>query len=98
MTLFLTAAPCPHAHCGNAAGSYRETHRALKSGGTFCGCFYIQGQNRRTDWFIRRLYQPRGFFTPPYETLVSLRQRLAGMYSEAEVSAVEGIGCFRCVK
>ena len=78
--------------------AYRETYRVLKPGGTFCGCFYIQGQNRRTDWFIRKLYQPKGFFTPPYETLASLRQRLAGMYSEAEVSAVEGIGCFRCVK
>lgn len=78
--------------------AYRETYRVLKPGGTFCGCFYIQGQNRRTDWFIRKLYQPKGFFTPPYETLASLQQRLAGMYSEAEASAVEGIGCFRCVK
>ena len=78
--------------------AYRETHRVLKSGGTFCGCFYIQGQNRRTDWFIRNLYQPKGFFTPPYETLASLQQRLEGMYTEAEVSAVEGIGCFCCVK
>ena len=78
--------------------AYRETYRVLKQGGTFCGCFYIQGQNRRTDWFIRKLYQPKGFFTPPYETLASLQQRLAGMYSEAEASAVEGIGCFQCVK
>ena len=78
--------------------AYRETHRVLKPGGTFCGCFYIRGQNRRTDWFIRKLYQPKGFFTPPYETLASLRRRLKGMCSQTEVSAVEGIGCFRCVK
>lgn len=24
--------------------AYRETFRVLKSGGTFCGCFYIQGR------------------------------------------------------
>ena len=78
--------------------AYRETHRVLKPGGTFCGCFYIQGQNRRTDWFIRKIYQPKGFFTPPYETLASLRRRLKGMYSQTEVSAVEGIGCFCCIK
>lgn len=78
--------------------AYRETHRVLKPGGTFCGCFYIRGQNRHTDWFIRKLYQPKGFFTPPYETLASLRRRLKGMCSQTEVSAVEGIGCFRCVK
>ena len=42
-----------------------ETYRVLKPGGTFCGCFYIQGQNRRTDWLIRKLYQSKRFFTPP---------------------------------
>jgi len=78
--------------------AYRETFRVLKPGGVFCGCFYVQGGCKRTDWFIRRLYQPRGFFTPPYETAASLRARLSGMYAQAEVTAVEGIACFRCVK
>lgn len=48
---------------------FAETFRVLKRGGVFCGCFYIRGENRRTDWFINRLYTPKGFFTPPYETL-----------------------------
>ena len=78
--------------------AYRETFRVLKRGGAFCGCFYIRGGCARTDWFIRHLYQPKGFFTPPYETETSLRNRLAGMYSEVNVTRVEGIGCFRCVK
>lgn len=78
--------------------AYRETFRVLKSGGTFCGCFYVQGGCRRTDWFIKHLYQPKGFFTPPYETEVSLRQRLSGMYAEVNVTGVEGISCFRCRK
>ena len=78
--------------------AYRETFRVLKPGGVFCGCFYIQGGCSRTDWFIRHLYQPKGFFTPPYETEDSLRARLARMYSQIEVTRVEGIGCFRCVK
>ena len=78
--------------------AYRETFRVLKPGGIFCGCFYIKGGNRRTDWFIRHLYQPKGFFTPPYETQDSLRRRLEAMYAETEVGAVEGIGCFRCRK
>jgi len=76
--------------------AYRETFRVLKPGGTFCGCFYIQGGCQRTDWFIQHLYQPKGFFTPPYETEDSLRSRLSGMYSEVEVTRCEGIGCFRC--
>lgn len=78
--------------------AYRETFRVLKKGGTFCGCFYIRGECGRTDWFIRHLYEPKGFFTAPYETQSSLRERLSRMYETAEVTAVEGIGCFRCRK
>ena len=78
--------------------AYRETCRVLKPGGTFCGCFYVKGENRRTDWFIDKLYRPKGFFTPPFETVESLRERLHTMYAQAEVSATEGIACFRCVK
>ena len=78
--------------------AYRETFRVLKPGGTFCGCFYVRGGHKRTDWFIRHLYQPKGFFTPPYETEQSLRTRLSGLYRQAEVTMVEGIGCFCCRK
>ena len=78
--------------------AYRETLRVLKKGGTFCGCFYIRGGCRRTDWFIEKLYVPRGFFTPPFETEVSLRERLSGMYEDVMVSSVEGMGCFCCKK
>jgi ubiquinone/menaquinone biosynthesis C-methylase UbiE len=78
--------------------AFAETFRVLKPGGTFCGCFYVEGRNARTDWFIRNLYVRKGFFTPPFETLESLGERLSGMYAEAEVEAVEGIGCFTCRK
>ncbi len=78
--------------------AYRETWRVLKKGGTSCGCLYIQGGCGRTDWFVRHLYQPKGFFTPPYETEKSLTTRLSGMYAQADVTRVEGIGCFRCTK
>ena len=78
--------------------AWRETYRVLKKGGTFCGCFYIQGGCKRTDRFIKRLYVPKGFFTPPFETEDSLRQRLTGIYEEVSVSSVEGMGCFRCRK
>ncbi len=78
--------------------AWRETFRVLKPGGTFCGCFYIEGGCRRTDRFIRNMYVKKGFFTPPFETEESLRKRLSGMYMDVNVTAVEGIGCFRCVK
>ena len=78
--------------------AYRETFRVLKPGSIFCGCFYIRGENKRTDWFIEKLYTPKGFFTPPYETLDRLKARLSGMYEEVEISTVESMACFTCRK
>ncbi|MGI6579160.1 MAG: class I SAM-dependent methyltransferase [Saccharofermentanales bacterium] len=80
----------------NAA--YRETFRVLKSGGIFCGCFYVTGCHSRTDLFIRRVYQPMKFFTPPYETMESLNTRLKSIYEQVELSHVKGIACFVCCK
>ncbi|MCM1561538.1 MAG: hypothetical protein NC123_18680 [Butyrivibrio sp.] len=50
------------------------------------------------DWFIEKLYTPKGFFTPPYKTVESLRGRLKSMYRKAEVKSVEGMAVFRCRK
>lgn len=78
--------------------AYRETFRVLKAGGIFCGCFYVKGENRRTDWFVDKLYTPKGFFTPPYETADSLRKRLQSMYTEVMLTSVESMACFTCRK
>lgn len=80
------------------AAAHREIFRVLKSDGIFCGCFYVQGENRRTDWFIDKIYTPKGFFTPPYETADSLQTRLAGMYKDVQVQTVESMACFYCKK
>ncbi len=78
--------------------AYREIFRVLKPGGIFCGCFYVQGEKRRTDWFIHRLYVPKVFFTPPFETMESLRDRLEGLYAEVQLESVESMACFTCKK
>lgn len=78
--------------------AYRETYRVLKPGGTFCGCFYVKGAFPRTDWFIKHLYQPMKFFTPPYETVNSLKARLEKMYDIVEIGNVKGIAWFVCRK
>ena len=39
-----------------------EMYRVLKPGGTFCGCFYVKGEQKRTDWFVRHVYEKAGFF------------------------------------
>ena len=78
--------------------AFRETCRVLKPGGVFCGCFYIAGQFARTDWFVKHMYVPKGFFTPPFETEESLKERLRGLYAEVDVHSVRAEGIFRCVK
>lgn len=78
--------------------AYRETFRVLAPGGTFCGCSYIAGQHKRTDWFVNHLYVPKGYFTPPFETLESLRNRLEALYTDVMIETVKGIACFTCTK
>ncbi|WP_369284158.1 class I SAM-dependent methyltransferase [Oscillibacter sp. GMB15532] len=78
--------------------AFRETFRVLKPGGVFCGCFYIRGETPRTDRWIRRFYEPRGFFTPPYETAASLRARLAGLYADVTLDTVRSMAAFTCRK
>ena len=78
--------------------AYRETCRVLKPGGIFCGCFYIKEEFKRTDWFVKHIYVPKGFFTSPFETKDSLKVRLETLYSEVEVAPVRSEGVFRCVK
>ncbi|MBP0968641.1 MAG: class I SAM-dependent methyltransferase [Oscillospiraceae bacterium] len=78
--------------------AYRETFRVLKPGGIFTGCFYVEGSNIRTDRMIRTFYIRSGFFTPPFETEESLRERLSSSFSETNVYTVESIAVFNCRK
>lgn len=78
--------------------AYREVLRVLKPGGTFCGCFYVQGEHKRTDWFVQNAYEKAGFFTPPYETVSSLKARLKGAYDEVCVGNLKSIAWFNCRK
>ena len=76
----------------------RSAYRVLKPGGTFCGCFYVKGEQRRTDWFVRHIYEKTGFFTTPYETAFSLKKRLEKLYATVTLGTVKSIAWFVCRK
>lgn len=78
--------------------AFSETCRVLKKGGIFCGCFYVEKANAHTDKIIKSIYVKKGFFTPPFETVDSLRERLGNTYSGVTVGNVKSIAYFRCVK
>ena len=80
------------------AQNFREVYRVLKPGGTFCGCFYVKDEHKRTDWFVRHVYEKAGFFTPPYETVSSLKARLDGMYADVDMGNLKSMAWFVCRK
>lgn len=82
----------------NKQAAYSETHRVLKNGGTFCGCMYVKGQNWRTDFFVKHFCEKFGYFTPPYETIESLKEQLQKIYSKVKISNVESFAGFICKK
>ena len=78
--------------------NFREVYRVLKPGGTFCGCFYVRGEHKRTDWFVRHIYERTGFFTLPYETASSLKKRLEKLYATVTLGTVKSMVWFVCQK
>ena len=78
--------------------AYREVFRVLKSGGTFCGCCHVAGECKQSDWFVRHIYEKTGFFTPPYETVSSLKARLEGMYTDVDRGNLKSMAWFVCRK
>lgn len=62
------------------------------------GCFYVAGECKRTDRLIKKLYEPMKFFTPPYETVQSLKTRLEGMYADVQRGNAKSITWFVCRK
>jgi len=78
--------------------AFSETYRVLKKGGIFCGCFYIQGEKKRTDFAVKHLLVPNKSFTPPFETSDSLKERLGNMYRAVKFRTVYAEGIFKCKK
>lgn len=78
--------------------AFFETARVLKKDGIFCGCFYIKGQCKRTDFIVNVLLAKKGWFTPPFQSLEELRIKLLTMYSQVEIDNEKSMVYFKCVK
>ena len=78
--------------------AFKETYRVLKEGGKFCGCFYIQGQSWKTDFIVNNIYVKKGYFTPPFETIETFREKMIKMYKKVEIDNVKSLVSFNCIK
>jgi ubiquinone/menaquinone biosynthesis C-methylase UbiE len=82
----------------NKETAFKETARVLKKGGIFCGCFYISGQRKATDFIVTKFLMPKGWFTPPFYTKDEVSQILDRLYTKVEICNIKSIVYFRCVK
>lgn len=62
--------------------AFAETFRVLKSGGLFCGCFYITGQRPCADRFVRHVLDRKGLFVPPHLTRTEAEDLLRSLYGD----------------
>lgn len=82
----------------NKEKAFAETARVLKKGGVFCGCYYIKGQSRRTDFIVRNILAKKGWFTPPFQTLEEVGETLSALYETVETGHEKAMVYFRCIK
>jgi Methylase involved in ubiquinone/menaquinone biosynthesis len=78
--------------------AYSETYRVLKTGGKFIACMYIKGKCKTTDMIIKHLLARKGWFTPPFETEESLKERLEKMYRIEDFHVEGSFAYFSAVK
>lgn len=78
--------------------AFLETTRVLKKGGIFCGCFYISGQCKRTDFIVNFILSKKGWFTPPFQSIEELKLKLSSLYSNIEIHNQKSMVYFKCIK
>jgi ubiquinone/menaquinone biosynthesis C-methylase UbiE len=76
--------------------AFKELRRVLKPNGMLIGCCYIRGRVKRTDWVVRNIYEPRGFFTPPFLTETELKTKLQLLFTRVKLWTLGAIAMFQC--
>ena len=78
--------------------AYSEVNRVLKTGGAFIACYYVKGESRISDWLVNTILSKKGWFTPPFETVGQLRERLKRDYEIQEFHLDGSMVYFKATK
>ena len=78
--------------------AWSEMNRVLKRGGSLVACLCIKGESRISDWLMHRILSRKGWFTPPFETFASLKERLDKDYILEEYHKVGSMVYLKAVK
>ena len=77
------------------ARAFSEINRVLKRNGVFIACFYVQGESAVTDLLVSQILAKKGWFTPPFLTVETLREQLMKHY-EIKRFCTEGTMAYFC--
>ena len=78
--------------------AYSEILRVLKPGGELLACFYIAGEKKTADCLARTVMTHMGWFTPPFDTAQTLRNRLEPHYDILDFHVEGAMVWFRARK
>lgn len=78
--------------------AYDEIHRVLKDGGTFIACFYVKGQKKHTDLWVKHLLAKKGWFSEPFQTLEDVKSYLNRTYKNIELKVDGSMVYFKAEK
>ena len=78
--------------------AWSEMNLVLKRGGSLVACLCIKGESRISDWLMHRILSRKGWFTPPFETFASLKERLDKDYILEEYHKVGSMVYLKAVK
>lgn len=75
-----------------------EIHRVLKPGGHFIGCTYAKGVNKRTDFFVKNIYDRKGIFMPPHESFEEFKLMVTPLFEIDDIGLERSFTCFNLIK
>jgi ubiquinone/menaquinone biosynthesis C-methylase UbiE len=78
------------------SSAFKELRRVTKNDGMLIGCCYIKGELKRTDFVAKKIYTPKGFFTPPFFTKSELETEFRKLWNNVKISTIGGIAGFKC--
>lgn len=79
--------------------AFAETFRVLKPGGMFLACFYVTGERPPADWFVRKVLDKKGFFSPPHYALTEATDLLRSIYwKQCDIKNYRSMLVCKCIK
>ncbi len=77
--------------------AFAEVTRVLKKGGILLSSFYVEGKGNIADFVVKKILAKKGFFTLPFDSEESIKQRLSKDF-ELEFFSCNGSLIYFCAR